>query len=81
MKPSLLLPALAAWMVAWSAPASAHACPGCTQSITVAHGPASEILAGFSLSVLFMLAAVLLAVGGLAALVAKACRESDMPKQ
>jgi len=58
-------------------PSLAQACPGCIESVKVAGGHPNEVLAGFSLSVLFMLGSVLAVVGGLTSLVVKAAREVE----
>jgi len=55
----------------------ARACPGCIESVKVASGHSNDILSGFSLSVLFMLGAVLIVVGGLTSLVVKTVREIE----
>ena len=55
----------------------ARACPGCIESVKVSNGHPHDVLAGFSLSVLFMLGAVGIVIGGLASLVAKAVREIE----
>ncbi len=55
----------------------AQACPGCVESVKVANGHPNEVLAGFSLSVLFMLGAVLVVIGGLTSLVVKTAREIE----
>ncbi len=60
---------------------AAHACPGCTSSVAVGAGQSSEVLAGFSWSVLFLLAAVLSGMGGLGAVIARACRRLDRERQ
>lgn len=55
-------------------PAFARACAGCAESVTVGKGQSGEILAGFSLSVLFLLGAVVFTVGGLLTLVVRTVR-------
>ncbi len=66
-----LLPALV--------PAGAWACPGCKEGVSVSAdaGQSITVLAGFSLSVLLLLAAVAGAVFVLWRAVLKAVRESD----
>ena len=74
MKPLLL-----ALLVCALAPLGAQACPGCIEGVTVCAGAGQSlnVLAGFSLSVLALLAAV----GGVGfvlwRVVLKAVRESD----
>jgi len=70
------LPVLVSSAVLFTAPL-AQACPGCIESVQVADGHPQEVLAGFSFSVLFMLAAVLIVAGGLTSLVVKAVKEIE----
>jgi hypothetical protein len=70
-----LLPGLIGW--ASFGLASAHACPGCQEAVSATRGNAGEVLAGFSLSVLFMIASVFVALAGLAALIVRAVRRID----
>jgi hypothetical protein len=51
---------------------SLHACVGCSEGVTVGKHRAGEVLAGFSLSVLFLLGAVAVVIGSLAALTKRA---------
>ena len=66
-------------LLSWIGPAlaSARACPGCQEAVSATRGNAGEILAGFSLSVLFMIAAVFVALAGLAALIVRATRRIE----
>lgn len=73
----LLLPLLALALL----PAAAHACAGCAEAVTVAKGQSGEILAGFSWSVLFLLAAVLSAISGLGALIVRTCKRIEQERQ
>jgi len=72
--PALLVPSVV-FLIALTT--QAQACPGCIESVQVADSHPAEVLAGFSLSVLFMLAAVLVVVGGLTSLVVRAAREIE----
>jgi len=66
-------------LLAFLAPAAAWACPGCKEGVSVSAdaGQSITVLAGFSLSVLLLLAAVAGAVFVLWRTVLKAVRESD----
>lgn len=57
--------------------ASARACPGCQEAVSVTAGDPGEVLAGFSLSVLFMIGAVLAGLAALAALIVRAARRIE----
>jgi len=76
MRRLLALLLLVSGAVLLSAPL-ARACPGCIESVKVAGGHPGEVLSGFSLSVLFMLGAVLVVIGGLTSLVMKTVREIE----